>query len=165
MSIHNYVMVKDRLKEFRSEYPRYTLDAQVMDFDQEKWEWVLMKATITDEEGKLISSGHAFESKSSSPTNRTSMVENCETSAWGRALANMGYSIDKSVASAEEMKKVDRSYNGTQQHKQMLKRILTMLGVTDRETAVNIQTALMEEGIEASEPTIISFVKEYLKGK
>jgi ssDNA-binding Zn-finger/Zn-ribbon topoisomerase 1 len=35
--------------------------------------------------------------------NKTSFVENCETSAWGRALGNLGIGIDDSIASAEEV--------------------------------------------------------------
>jgi hypothetical protein len=35
--------------------------------------------------------------------NKTSYIENCETSAWGRALGNLGYGIQTSIASAEEV--------------------------------------------------------------
>ena len=44
--------------------------------------------------------------------NSTSMIENCETSAWGRALGNLGIGIDTSVASAEE---VETSINRQEQ--------------------------------------------------
>ena len=45
----------------------------------------------------------AEEEKGSTFINKTSYVENCETSAWGRALANFGIGLDTSVASADEV--------------------------------------------------------------
>ena len=51
----------------------------------------------------IIASGHAHETQGSSNINKTSYVENCETSAIGRALAMMGIGIDTSIASANEV--------------------------------------------------------------
>ena len=51
----------------------------------------------------MIANGLAEENRGSSYINKTSYVENCETSAWGRALANFGIGLDTSVASAEEV--------------------------------------------------------------
>ena len=56
-----------------------------------------------DENGVLKATGFAQEDRTSSMINKTSFVENCETSAWGRALGNLGIGIDESVASAEEV--------------------------------------------------------------
>jgi hypothetical protein len=44
-----------------------------------------------------------MEKADSSYINKTSYVENCETSAWGRALANFAIGVDASVASADEV--------------------------------------------------------------
>ena len=54
--------------------------------------------------------GHAFEERTQGYVNKTSYIENCETSAVGRALALLGYEISKGIASREEMAKVQR-YN------------------------------------------------------
>ena len=54
-------------------------------------------------DGNLVAEGHAWENKGASAINRTSYVENCETSACGRALAFLGYGIDGSIASADEV--------------------------------------------------------------
>jgi hypothetical protein len=67
-------------------------------------ESVLIKAVIRNPEGRIIASGYAHEEKASSYINKTSFIENCETSAWGRALGNLGIGIDSSVASYEEVK-------------------------------------------------------------
>jgi hypothetical protein len=62
----------------------------------------------------LISTGYAEEVRGSGNVNRTSHVENCETSAVGRALANAGYAGSDMTKrpSREEMQKVQRSSNG-----------------------------------------------------
>ena len=52
----------------------------------------------------MLANGLAEESKGSTFINKTSYVENCETSAWGRALGNLGIGLDTSVASADEVK-------------------------------------------------------------
>ena len=62
-----------------------------------------MKATVLNEHGIAIATGHAHETKGSSFINKTSYIEVCETSAWGRALGNFGIGIDSSVASADEV--------------------------------------------------------------
>lgn len=53
--------------------------------------------------------GYAEEILGSSPVNRTSALENCETSAIGRALANLGFSTKGQRPSQEEMSKVARA--------------------------------------------------------
>ena len=55
-----------------------------------------------------MATGIANEVKGSSPVNRVSWVENCETSALGRALANANYAAKGKRASREEMEKVQR---------------------------------------------------------
>lgn len=60
----------------------------------------------------LVATGTATESKNSSNVNRTSFVENCETSAAGRALGFAGFGIDKSIASAEEMANAELNDTG-----------------------------------------------------
>lgn len=62
-----------------------------------------MQAVITDESGRVKATGEAWEDKSSSNINRTSHVENCATSAIGRALGCLGIGSEDSFASAEEV--------------------------------------------------------------
>ena len=63
----------------------------------------LCKCTITNGDGEVIAQGHAHEVQGSSNINKTSYIENCETSAVGRALAMLGIGIDTSIASANEV--------------------------------------------------------------
>ena len=62
-----------------------------------------MQGTITNGDGEVIAQGHAHEVRGSSNINKTSYIENCETSAVGRALAMLGIGIDTSIASANEV--------------------------------------------------------------
>lgn len=96
----DYVMVNERLIAFREDYPKYSLISEIISITEDS---CIMKASIIDENGVVIATGHAQEDKSSSMINKTSFIENCETSAWGRALGNFGYGISTSIASAEEV--------------------------------------------------------------
>jgi len=96
-----YVTVDERLIYFRDHYPNYSLVSEVIEKTEDS---ILIKAIILDEKNRIIATGLAEEEKGSNYINKTSYVENCETSAWGRALANFGIGIDAgSVASAEEV--------------------------------------------------------------
>ena len=55
----------------------------------------------------------AEEIKGSTFINKTSYVENCETSAWGRALANFGIGLETAVASADEIQNAISNNNNT----------------------------------------------------
>lgn len=96
----DYVLVNERLKAFREDHPNYPLISEIVSLTEES---CVIKASILNENGQVLATGHAQEDRASSFVNKTSYVENCETSAWGRALANMGYGIDTSVASANEV--------------------------------------------------------------
>ena len=97
-----YVEVNERIKFFRQEdqYKGWGIhtDINMLDGDQ-----CLCKCTIINDAGEVMSQGHAHEVKSSSNINKTSHVENCETSAVGRALAMLGIGIDTSIASSNEV--------------------------------------------------------------
>ena len=97
-----YVEVNERIKYFRfsGEYLGWSLSSEVIHLDSES---CVIKATICDGGGMVMATGFAQEDKSSSYINKTSYVENCETSAWGRALANLGIGIDTSIASSNEV--------------------------------------------------------------
>ena len=66
---------------------------------------VIMKATLTliNDESVLTYTGHAYEKEDSSQINKTSALENCETSAIGRALSAAGFGGGNEYASANEV--------------------------------------------------------------
>ena len=96
----SYIPVNERVKEFRSKYPELRVLTEIISLDENS---VVMKATVSDMEGNILANGYAQEDRGSSNINKTSYVENCETSAVGRALGMFGIGIDDSMASADEV--------------------------------------------------------------
>jgi len=98
---NDYTQVQQRLEAFRKHAgTSYTLDSEILINDGKT---ILIRASILDKEGRVIATGLAEELRGSSNVNKTSAIENCETSAWGRALANLGLHGGK-MASVEEIK-------------------------------------------------------------
>lgn len=95
-----YVEVNERIKAFRMLCPGGSISTEILFMEGGI---VTMKTTVCDEDGKILGTGLAQEKESSSYINKTSYIENCETSAVGRALGMCGIGIDGSVASAEEV--------------------------------------------------------------
>lgn len=96
----DYAEVNQRIKAFRMVKPNGTIETEILSLDKGV---CLMKATVKDEGGRVLGIGHAYEKEDSSFINKTSYIENCETSAVGRALGMCGFGIDTSVASYEEV--------------------------------------------------------------
>lgn len=95
-----YVPVNERVKAFREHFPNHTVITEIINLTPDS---VVMKATVYDENGTVCAVGHAQEERNSSNINKTSYVENAETSAVGRALGMFGIGIDTSMASADEV--------------------------------------------------------------
>ena len=96
----NYVEVNERLKYFREHFKGYSLLSEIVELSEER---IVIKARILSPDLIEVANGLAYELAGSSFINKTSYIENCETSAWGRALANFGIGLDNSVASADEV--------------------------------------------------------------
>ena len=96
----DYAEVNQRIKAFRMIYPQ---GAIVTDLVSNENGVCIFKAEVTNEEGSVLGTGTAYEKEGSTFINKTSYIENCETSAVGRALGMAGFGIDTSVASAEEV--------------------------------------------------------------
>lgn len=95
-----YAQVPGRIQAFRKLWPEGCISSEILSVENGV---VIMKATITDENGKVLATGMAYEKESSSYINKTSYIENCETSAVGRALGMLGIGSEDSVASSEEV--------------------------------------------------------------
>lgn len=95
-----YAEVNQRIKAFRMLCPNGCIKTKILSGQDGL---VVMQASIYDEAGHLLGTGTAYEKEGSSNINKTSYIENCETSAVGRALAMCGLGIDLSVASYEEV--------------------------------------------------------------
>jgi hypothetical protein len=82
-----YQTVALRVQLFRQQHPDHSLTTSVVARDED---CVVMQATIADPTGRVIANGHSEEYRKSSQINKTSALENAETSAIGRALAAFG---------------------------------------------------------------------------
>ena len=118
----NYAEVKERVNAFRKLYPEGFIETEILEIDENH---CIIKASVgiwkeenyvVDCAGSEVSkyesartkcvlaTGTACEYKGASNINKTSYVENCETSAVGRALGMLGIGIDVALASADEMR-------------------------------------------------------------
>ena len=96
----NYAEVNERIKAFRKLYPNGTISTEIISHEGGV---VIFKAIATNEDGSILGTGHAYEKEGSTFINKTSYIENAETSAVGRCLGMVGIGIDTSVASYEEV--------------------------------------------------------------
>lgn len=108
--LSQYATVEERLTQFWSDHPD---GAVITEIAHREENIIVFKAYIYFERGgDLVSTGFAEEVRDASPVNRTSFVENAETSAIGRGLANANYAMKKRP-SLEEMQKVLRHTTST----------------------------------------------------
>lgn len=109
-----YAEVNQRIKAFRMLYPRGCIQTDIISLENGV---CVIKATILDSEMKVLGTGTACEKEGSTFINKTSYIENCETSAVGRALGMVGIGIDTSVASYEEVSNAMAQQAAVQQKK------------------------------------------------
>jgi len=100
--LKDYVEVNVRIEKFYEKYPNGRIITEILSWENGV---VVMKASVYRDMNDEVPSatGHAYEKEGSTFINKTSALENCETSAVGRALAMLGFEIRKSVASREEV--------------------------------------------------------------
>jgi len=100
-NLDDYVQVNERIEKFYQKYPEGSIQTEITELNDK---YVIFKAfAYRNQEDSKPSTGYAMEKEGSSYINKTSHIENCETSAVGRALAMLGFEIKKSVASREEV--------------------------------------------------------------
>ena len=100
-----YSTVDSRVEFFREKYQGWSIETEFPVLNLDKGVCVC-KAVVKDENGKIIADGYAHEwqSKPGSMVNKTSYIENAQTSAVGRALGFVGIGINgMGIATAEEV--------------------------------------------------------------
>ena len=154
-----YETVASRISKFRQSYTdTYSIVTEIIEANDTI---VIMKATISFED-RVIATGHAEENRTASTINRTSALENCETSAIGRALAAFGLAGTE-FASADEVaqaihqqgsNQVTRPSGGLASDKQreLIQRKLDELGINAEESkgylieTFGVEVPLTKEG-------------------
>ena len=104
-NLEDYETVEERLLKFWKDHPDGRISTEIVEHTLQRF---IVKASIyrTEADAHAWSTGFAEETVSTRGVNSTSALENCETSALGRALANAGYATKGKRPSREEMAKV-----------------------------------------------------------
>ena len=102
-----YKTVALRVAEFRQAHPDYTISTELVEANDVL---VIMKASILDNDGRLLATGYSEEVRAASKINATSALENAETSAIGRCLSALGFGGTE-YASADEVASAIKQQN------------------------------------------------------
>jgi len=146
VNIHGkeYFTVAERVSAFREKHPDRTIETEIV-----RWEGddVVVKASISDS-GKLIATGLAHEVRGSTNINKTSHVENCETSAIGRCLAAFGlggteYATADEVANAiTQQNEAKAGMSDKEVNELLIENTTTMLAYSDAILAIKAGISL-----------------------
>lgn len=107
INLDNYEPVDERIARFRNDHPNFrVLTDEWHEGEPGATRWIV-KASVwrdADNTGMPDATGFAFEIDGKGMTQRTAALETCETSAIGRALANLGYAGNRSITREEATK-------------------------------------------------------------
>ena len=102
-TVTKYATVNERVLAYRKVYPNRRIETEILELTEDS---IRMKATVFNDENEVLATGHAGETKAGI-INSVSMIENCETSAVGRALGFAGFGIDGGIATEQEIEKTE----------------------------------------------------------
>lgn len=139
-----YALVASRISAFRAICPRGRINTEILSMENGV---VTMKASVFDDDDRELSNGFAQEKEGASYINKTSYIENCETSAIGRALGNLGIGSDENIASAEELANAVLNQNGQKREKTDEQKNQEMVKSVDPDLLPN-QTRTHEQRME-----------------
>ena len=119
-NLADYEPVEVRLEKFIKDYPDFRISTELEVVEASRY---IVKAYLfkTSQDSIAWATGYAEETVSTRGVNQTSALENCETSAIGRALANAGYAPKGKRPSREEMSKVAPNHPALKVVKQEIK--------------------------------------------
>jgi hypothetical protein len=104
-NLDDYEPVEVRLEKFWKEHEDGRIETELLEASKDRF-IVMARLYRTEADAKCWTTGIAEETVSQKGVNQTSALENCETSAIGRALANAGYATKGKRPSKEEMNKI-----------------------------------------------------------
>ena len=163
--VNDYVQVNERIEKFYERYPEGSIQTEIQSIVDGV---VIFKAyAYRDREDTRPATGHAYEKENSSFINKTSYIENCETSAVGRALAMLGFEIKKSIASKEEVENAKLQQQPTKISSQQLDILLKLLvdkGITDEAVQKTMEVYKVNDLSELNE-TQYGQILRRLKGE
>lgn len=162
----DYKTVAERVAEFRQVNKKHSIKTNLVSNQDGV---IVMRADISDPEGRHLGTGYAEEVRGSTNINKTSALENCETSAIGRALAACGFGGEQ-YASANEVtyavinQAVMESTDKLIRHNQAVKDNFTSIMAIKKGMAVNDLDSAFEAFSELSEQTLMDLRLAATKG-
>lgn len=147
--LDSYEPVHERIARFYADHPDGRIHTELL---TQGPRWVVRAAVFRKAQypaGDPCATGHASEVDGEGPVNRTSALENAETSAIGRALANLGYAAGRQRPSREEMTKAARPAPAAERAK-LIRRTLEAAGI-DRAEWRNYTEAIIGRSVERLE--------------
>jgi hypothetical protein len=170
----NYAEVNQRIKAFRMVFPEGYIITQIISNVAGVCVFVAEVGFYENGEKRTLGTGTAYEREDDGYINKNSYIENCETSAVGRALGMAGFGIDTSICSAEELKialakqeKADTEQEKTdtkQERKASPKQVEFLLGKYKGENLEKLLKANNLEKIEDMTMSMASNLISKLKG-
>lgn len=128
-NLDDYVDVNERIQQFYRDFPYGSIQTDLAHHDD--GDFIFKASVYRNPFDEIPTVGWAREVDGSSYINKTSALENCETSAIGRALANMGYATSVNRPSREEMAKVERMSEEHQEYLKYIARVGSELSGTE----------------------------------
>lgn len=151
-----YVEVNKRVMAFRKLFPIGSIETEVLSDDGER---CLIKATVKVDD-LVLATGHAFEEKGNSYINKTSYIENCETSAIGRALGMLGIGIETSIASAEEVDNAITNQPISKKEQTLLLKLWTDKGGTEENLLTHCKVKAVSDITSAQFAKVMEQLRE-----
>ena len=133
-----YITVNERVQKFHKLYPNGSIKTELIEFTDRFITKTI--ATPDVEKPERFFTGLAYEMVGSSQINKTSALENCETSSCGRSLSFLNIGIDGSIASADEVENAihqQEEHNVTEQQKDKYQKLLKHKCFTGKKKETN----------------------------
>ena len=158
----NYAEVNQRIKAFRMVYPKGIISTQMISNENGV---CVFRAEIYDEQQSMLATGTAYEKENSTFINKTSYIENCETSAIGRALGIAGFGIDTSIASAEEVENAMANQPIDATKEKALRALIKRVGLTNERVLEILDNNGYEKLNEIRLSDYMNMVNKFEKGE
>ena len=152
-NLEDYETVESRLEKWHGKFPDNRIETELIEASNTRF-IVFCKLFKTEADPKPCATGLAFEIITDRGVNATSALENCETSAIGRALANAGFAAKGKRASKEEMTKVVNQPQGS--FKEKLEARQNMYGKPGSKSA-QIETILRDSFAADKQPEPVAW--------
>ena len=150
-----YAAVNERIKVFRMLYPQGSITTEIVSLENGI---CVIKATASNDEGVVLGTGHAYEKEGSTFINKTSYIENCETSAIGRCLASCGIGIDTSICSAEEVQNAIAQQSMTDEKAKLIEKMQELVVTTETELKTILDHYKVKHDVELTEKQLQEIV-------